>query len=49
MSSAIFVHGRNDESTIFLIIQIHDLRTLEVEHCLNMIWRLSKDLDLPEL
>ena len=28
----------------FLVIQIHDLRTFEVEHCLNMIWRLSKDL-----
>ena len=33
----------------FLIIQIHFLRTLEVEHCLNMILRLSKDLGLPEL
>ena len=28
---------------------IHDFRTLEAVHCLNMIWRLSKDLDLPEL
>ena len=33
----------------FLIIQIHDLSTLVIEHCLNMIWRLSKDVDLPEL
>ena len=29
----------------FLMIQIYDFRTLER---LNMIWRLTKDLELPE-
>ena len=33
----------------FLMVQIHNLRTLEVELSLNMIWSLVKDLDLPEL
>ena len=40
--------GQDNKSIIFLIM-IHDFRTIEAVHCLNMIWRLSKDLDLPEL
>ena len=30
------------------MVQIYDLRTLEVEHDLELIWRLAKDLYLPE-
>ena len=45
MSSGDFVHGRNDESTIFVDdsnLGFEDFR--EVEHDLET----SKDLDLPE-
>ena len=30
------------------MVQIFNLRTLEVEHDLELIWRLAKDLYLPE-
>ena len=33
----------------FLMVQIYNLKTLEVEHDLDKIWRLAKDLDLPEV
>ena len=31
-----------------LMVRIYNLRTLEVEHYLELIWRLAKDLELPE-